>query len=98
MPAAETVGISVRTARKWLQRFEQPGEHGLLDRSSRPLRTRSCLDARLCERIEQFRRSRMPMRHLARIVGRSMPTVCRLLARLGLSSLEALEPLSAPLR
>ncbi len=40
----------------------------------------------------------MPMRHIARIVGRSVPTVCRLIARLGLSSLKALEPVSASLR
>lgn len=98
IPEGEAAGISARTARKWLRRFEQHDEHGLLDRSSRPLRTRSCLDARLCERIEQLRRSRMPMRHLARIVGRSVPTVCRLIARLGLSSLKALEPVSASLR
>ncbi len=32
MPAAEAAGISTRNARKWLQRFEQHGEHGLLDR------------------------------------------------------------------
>ncbi|MFP5472247.1 MAG: IS481 family transposase [Gammaproteobacteria bacterium] len=98
MPAAEAAGISPRTARKWLQRFEQHGERGLLDRSSRPARTRSCLDAQLCERIEQLRRCRMPMRQIARIVGRSVPTVCRLLARLGLSSLKALDPVSVPLR
>ncbi len=40
----------------------------------------------------------MPMQHIARIVGRSVPTVCRLIARLGLSSLKALEPVSASLR
>ncbi|MBP6895633.1 MAG: IS481 family transposase, partial [Pseudacidovorax sp.] len=47
-----------RIAVQGLQRFEQHGERGLLDRSSRPARTRSCLDAQLCERIEQLRRCR----------------------------------------
>jgi hypothetical protein len=37
----------------------------------------------LHERIEQLRRSRMPMRRIATIVGRSVSTVSRLLARLG---------------
>lgn len=61
MPAAEAAGISVRTARKWRDRFEQDGLSGLLDRSSRPLKTRSTVDAELAQRIEQLRRARMPM-------------------------------------
>ena len=44
MPAAEAAGISRRTARKWLQRFEAEGEAGLMDRSSRPHKTRSTID------------------------------------------------------
>src|SRR5690606_28339120 len=35
--AAEAAGVSRRTAHKWLKRFEEAGEAGLLDRSSRPL-------------------------------------------------------------
>jgi transposase InsO family protein len=96
MPAAEAAGISPRTARKWLKRFEQSGVQGLQDRSSRPARTRTNLDASLCQRIEQLRRSRMPMRRIAGIVGRSVATVSRFLARQGLSSLKALDPV-APL-
>ena len=96
MPAAEAAGISARTARKWLRRFEMHGEQGLLDRSSRPSKTRTSLDEALCKRIEQLRRSRMPMRRIAAVVGRSVATVCRLLSRLGLSSLKVLDPI-APL-
>jgi transposase len=83
MPTAEAAGISTRTARKWLRRFETHGERGLLDRSSRPANTRTSLDDALCERIEQLRRLRTPMRRIAAVVGRSVATVCRLLARLG---------------
>ena len=36
-PAAAAAGLSVRTARKWQQRYAQEGSAGLLDRSSRPL-------------------------------------------------------------
>ena len=98
MPAAEAAGISVRTARKWRQRFEEHGEAGLLDRSSRPAKTRTSLDQTLCQRIEQLRRCRMPMRRIATVVGRSVATVCRLLARLGLSSLKALDPVAPAVR
>lgn len=92
MPAAEAAGISVRTARKWQQRFAAEGEAGLMDRSSRPTKTRTRLDSELLQRIEQLRRGRMPMRRIAAIVGRSVATISRVLARLGLSSLKALEP------
>ena len=97
-PAAESAGISVRTARKWLWRFNQYGQDGLLDRTSRPHTTRSTVDEALYKRIEQLRRARMPMRVIAAIVGRSMSTVSRVLGRLGLSSLKALEPALPTLR
>lgn len=98
MPAAEAAGISPRTARKWLKRFLEGGVQGLHDRSSRPARTRTTLDPALHERIEQLRRARMPMRRIAAIVGRSVATVCRLLGRLGLSSLKALDPVAPVVR
>lgn len=92
MPAAEAAGISVRTARKWRDRFEQFGLQGLLDRTSRPTETRSTVDVELAKRIEQLRRARMPMRRIAAVVGRSVATISRVLAGMGLSSLKALEP------
>jgi transposase InsO family protein len=91
-PAAEAAGISVRTASKWRSRFRQSGSDGLLDLSSRPRKTRSTVDEALARRIEQLRRARMPMRRIAAIVGRSVATISRVLGRLGLSSLNALEP------
>ena len=91
-PAAEAGGVSVRTARKWRQRFDLLGQQGLLERSSRPRRTRTTVDGRMGQRIEQLRRSRMPMRAIAAVVGRSVATISRVLARLGLSSLKSLEP------
>ena len=91
-PAAEAAGVSLRTARKWRDRFNECGLDGLLDRTSRPVRTRSRLDAHMVQRIEQLRRHRMPMRRIAQVIGRSVATVSRVLASLGLSSLKALEP------
>lgn len=62
--------LSLRTARKWQRRFAMHGLAALVDRSSRPVRTRSTIDVRLGQRIEQFRRARMPMRRIAVVVGR----------------------------
>jgi transposase InsO family protein len=90
--AAEAAGVSPRTARKWFGRFEQEGLDGLRDRSSRPSRTRSSVDEALGRWVEQLRRLRMPMRRIAELVGRSVSTVSRVLDRLGLSSLKALDP------
>ena len=91
-PAALAAGISARTARKWRQRFDLFGLKGLMDRTSRPMRTRSTINAEVAQRIEQLRRKRMPMRRIAQVVGRSVATISRVLAQLGLSSLKALEP------
>lgn len=90
--AAEAAGISLRTARKWLRRFQEGGLAALADRSSRPKRTRLSIDEALGRRMEELRRTRMPMRRVAELVGRSVSTVARWLAKLGLSSLRALEP------
>ena len=90
--AAQAAGISVRTARKWKLRFELGGNAGLFDSSSRPHRTRTTLDDVLLARIDRLRRDRRPMRTIARVVGRSVATVSRVLKRLGLSSLKALDP------
>ncbi len=89
--AAQAAGISVRTARKWRLRFEVGGDAGLFDASSRPHRTRTTLDDALLARIDRLRRDRRPMRVIARVVGRSVATVSRVLKRLGLSSLKALD-------
>jgi len=96
--AAEAAGISHGCARKWLRRYEEQGQAGLLDRSCRPHKTRSSIDAQLACRIEALRRERMPVRRIAAVVGRSPATISRLLARLGLSSLKALEPAQPTVR
>lgn len=96
--AARAAGVSLRTARKWRDRYAAHGLEGLLDRSSRPQRTRSPLSPQRLMRIEQLRRNRMPMRRIAAIVGTSVSTVSRVLARLGLSSLKHLEPKAAVVR
>ena len=92
IPAAQAAGVTPSTARKWRERFAEHGLPGLLDRSSRPATTRNTIEAELAQRIEQLRRSRMPIRRIASVVGRSAATISRFVARLGLSSLKALQP------
>ena len=96
--AAEAAGVSLRTAGKWLRRYREQGPDGLADRSSRPRRTRTTVDEALVSSIEQLRRLRMPMRRIAELVGRSISTVSRWLARLGLSSLRVLDPVRPVVR
>lgn len=98
IPAAEAAGISRQSASKWLRRFQEGGQEALRDRSSRPDRTRNTIDEGLAERIERLRRARMPMRSIASVVGRSVATVSRFLAGLGLSSLKALDPVEPIMR
>ena len=86
-----TMGL-MPAARKWLGRFRESGEAGLIDRSSRPHKTLSAVDDGLRVHIEQLRRARTPMRTIVCVAGRSVATISRVLATLGLSSLKALEP------
>ena len=92
------VGVCPRTVRKWRDRFEQEGPLGLQDRSSRPRRLRQPTPPEVIERIESLRRQRMPGTEIAATVGVSAATVSRVLKRLGLSKLSALEPAEPPRR
>jgi len=96
--ASEAVGVCSRTGRKWVDRFEQEGLAGLQDRSSRPHRLRQPTAPEVIERIESLRRQRMPGKEIAATVGVSPATVSRVLKRLGLSKLSALEPAEPPRR
>lgn len=70
----------MRTARKWFKRFDRLGLYGSLDRNSRPATLRTNLNQALCQRIEQLRRRRMPIRRIEAVFGLIVPTVCWLLA------------------
>src|SRR5262249_42711688 len=82
----------------WRDRLEQEGLVGLQDRSSRPHRLRKPTPPEVIERIESLRRQRMPGKEIATTVGVSPATVSRVLKRLGLSKLSALEPARPPRR
>jgi len=90
--AARAAGVCPRTVRKWVARFKAEGAEGLKDRSSRPHRLHRPTPAAIVERVEALRRQRWTGRQIAAEVGVSTATVSRILKRLGLNRLAALEP------
>ena len=95
---SEAVGVCPRTVRKWVRRFEAEGLAGLQDRSSRPERLRQPTPQITVDRIEALRRQRLTGKAIAIETGVSAATVSRVLKRLGLNRLSALEPAEPPRR
>lgn len=89
---AEAQGVTVRTVRKWRERFAAAGEAGLADRSSRPHRSPSRLTAQAEEEILALRRQRLTGPVISRRLGRPLSTVGVVLRRHGLGRLSALDP------
>ena len=89
---SEAAGVCPRTVRKWVKRYEAEGLAGLQDRTSRPHRLYRPTPQAFIERIEALRRQRLTGKAIAAEVGVSPATVSRVLKRLGLNKLSALEP------
>jgi transposase InsO family protein len=89
---SEAVGVCPRTVRKWVRRYKAESLAGLQDRSSRPQRLRQPTSQATIGRIEALRRQRLTGQAIAAEVGVSPATVSRVLKRLGLNKLSALEP------
>jgi transposase InsO family protein len=89
---ATAAGVSPRTVKKWIARYEAEGLSGLQDRSSRPHKLRDPTAQDKVEEIIVLRRQRLSGEHIAQKVGVSTATVSRVLARAGLSRLKDLEP------
>ena len=89
---AKAAGVCPRTVRKWVDRYRAEGLPGLWDRSSRPHRLRRPTPAATIETIERQRRERWTGKQIAAEAGVSPATVSRVLHRLGLNKLSALEP------
>lgn len=90
--AARAAGVCPRTVRKWVARYRSEGLAGLTDRSSRPHRLYRPTPAAMVARIEVLRRQRWTGKQIAAEVGVSPATVSRVLRRLGLNRIAALEP------
>jgi transposase InsO family protein len=89
---SEAVGVCPRTVRKWVARYREEGPPGLQDRSSRPKRLHQPTPQAVVEQIEALRRQRLTGKAIAAATGVSSATVSRVLRRLGLNRLSALEP------
>jgi transposase InsO family protein len=89
--------VCIKTVRKWVERYRSEGEAGLLDRSSRPRRLRQPTPQAIVREIERLRRQRWTGKQIAAATGVSPATVSRVLRRLGLNKLSALEP-AEPIR
>ena len=90
--AARQFNTTAKTVAKWVERFRALGVDGLRDRSSRPLLSASQTPLATCAVIEALRRQRYTGRQIAVETKVSPATVSRVLKRLGLNRLAALEP------
>lgn len=96
--AAEAAHISVRTAYKWLARFQREGRAGLRDRSSRPKRASNRTEAAVVAKVIDLRRSRLPATEVARRLVMPRSTVGLILRRKGLAKWSSLEKKEPPRR
>jgi transposase InsO family protein len=90
--AARLFHTTPKTVGKWVGRHLAQGVAGLCDRSSRPQSSPSQTPADVCAAVETLRRERLPGKQIAAELGLSPATVSRILRRLGLNRLKALEP------
>ncbi len=95
--AARQFNTTAKTVAKWVERFRAEGVCGLRDRSSKPHSLPNQTAPATCTAIETLRRQRHTGKHIATEVGVSAATVSRILRRLGLNRLSALEP-AEPIR
>jgi transposase InsO family protein len=91
--AAEAVGISARTASKWVMRYRREGLAGLEDRSSAPRRVPARTGEQRVAAIAALRRLRMTAAEISELLEMPLSTVSAVLLRIGLGKRSRLEPL-----
>jgi transposase len=90
--AARRYNTTPKTVAKWVERYRKEGVKGLRDRSSRPHCSPSQAPQATCAAVEALRRQRHTGEQIAKQLAISPATVSRILRRLGLNRLGALEP------
>ena len=90
--AANSAGVSQRTAYKWLSRYRAGGAGALHDRKPTPAHCPHRLPPERIAAIERLRRQRMSGPAIARELGLPRSTVGAVLRRLGLGRLANLDP------
>ena len=96
--AAEAAGISERTAYRWLKRWREEGETGLLDRSSAPKSIPHRTPPDRVEAIAKLRKLFMTAAEIAEVLGMALSTVSAVLKRIGLGKRSRLRPPEPPNR
>ena len=89
---AAELGVSVRTAHKWLGRYQQLGLEGLKDRGSRPHHSPGATAEVLRTAVVALRRQRLTLVTIAAQLNLSRATVARIAKAAGLNRLSKLEP------
>ena len=89
--AARAAGVCPRTVRKWVARFKAEGVAGLAGSLVAAASPASADAAAIVEQVEALRRQRWTGKQIA-AAGVSPATVSRILKRLGLNRIKALEP------
>lgn len=89
---AQAMGVSTRTAYKWLRRYRDEGEAGLQTRSSCPHNSPLATPESVIQDVIARRRQRQTYRRIAAATGLGHSTVARILQRAGLNRLSTLEP------
>src|SRR3954464_13589980 len=82
---AAAFGVTVKTVRKWVARFQTEGVKGLRHRSSRPHPLHRPTPAATVGTAEALRRQRWTGQDMAAAVGVSPATIIRVPGRLGLT-------------
>ena len=85
--AAAVAEVSVRCARKWVGRFLEEGEAGLLDRSSAPETVANRTSEDRVAAIVALRRLRFTGPEIAEVLGMALSTVSGILTRIGMGKL-----------
>jgi transposase InsO family protein len=92
---AAAMGISRKCVRTWINRFEDEGEAGLVDRSSRPHTSPTRTPVEVADRIVELRsRERRGPAWIGAELGVPARTVSRVLVRHGQPRLAALDPMT----
>ncbi|MGA6948218.1 MAG: IS481 family transposase [Solirubrobacterales bacterium] len=89
--AAEAAGVSEPTVAKWVRRFQEQGEAGLLDRSSAPKRVANRTPDDRIEAILTLRRARFTGPEIAELLGMPASTTSLILKREGIGRLPRLD-------
>ncbi|HEY2937447.1 MAG TPA: IS481 family transposase [Gaiellaceae bacterium] len=96
--AAEAAGVSERTAYRWLKRWREEGEAGLLDRSSAPRSIPHRTPPDRVAAIAKLRKLFMTAAEIAEVLGMALSTVSAVLKRIGLGKRSRLTPPEPPNR